>query len=55
MWNAFFPATVNTGCVQEFGGAVIAQDKALREPFYRQNLPNLMNLFATIFLGNIAA
>jgi len=44
----------------EFEGAVIAlfhllatrQDKVrgLREAFYRQNLPNLMNLMATIFV-----
>lgn len=44
----------------EFEGAVIAlfhllatrQDKvrALREAFYRQNLPNLMNLLATILV-----
>lgn len=44
----------------EFEGAVIAlfhllatrQDKvrALREAFYRQNLPNLMNLLATVFV-----
>ena len=31
------------------------QDKvrALREAFYRQNLPNLMNLFATIFIFGV--
>lgn len=44
----------------EFEGAVIAlfhllatrQDKvrALREAFYRQNLPNLMNLLATVLV-----
>ena len=47
----------------EFEGALIAlfhllatrQDKvrALREAFYRQNLPNLMNLMATIFIFGV--
>merc|ERR1712226_832723 len=47
----------------EFEGAVIAlfhllatrQDKvrALREAFYRQNLPNLMNLGATVFIFGV--
>lgn len=51
---------MNTGRGTEFEGAVIAlfhllatrQDKvrALREAFYRQNLPNLMNLMATVFV-----
>lgn len=60
VWKAFSPATVNTGRGTEFEGAVIAlfhllatrQDKvrALREAFYRQNLPNLMNLLATILV-----
>merc|ERR1712157_702699 len=57
VWKSFSPATVNTGRGTEFEGAVIAlfhllatrQDKvrALREAFYRQNLPNLMNLVAS--------
>jgi len=60
VWNAFSPATVNTGRGTEFEGAIIAlfhllatrQDKVrgLREAFYRQNLPNLMNLLATLFV-----
>ncbi|XP_072922656.1 protein transport protein Sec61 subunit alpha isoform X2 [Hemitrygon akajei] len=60
VWKAFSPTTINTGRGTEFEGAVIAlfhllatrQDKvrALREAFYRQNLPNLMNLIATIFV-----
>ena len=60
VWKAFSPTTVNTGRGTEFEGAVIAlfhllatrQDKvrALREAFYRQNLPNLMNLLATILV-----
>lgn len=53
-------ATVNTGRGTEFEGTIIAlfhllttrQDtvRALREPFYHQNLPNLMNLLATILV-----
>lgn len=60
VWKAFSPATVNTGRGTEFEGAIIAlfhllatrQDKVrgLREAFYRQNLPNLMNLLATILV-----
>ncbi|GAB1598129.1 protein transport protein Sec61 subunit alpha-like 1 [Argonauta hians] len=60
VWKAFSPATVNTGRGTEFEGAIIAlfhllatrHDKvrALREAFYRQNLPNLLNLMATIFV-----
>lgn len=60
VWKAFSPATVNTGRGTEFEGAIIAlfhllatrNDKvrALREAFYRQNLPNLMNLMATFLV-----
>merc|ERR1712157_23328 len=60
VWKAFSPATINTGRGTEFEGAVIAlfhllatkQDKvrALNEAFYRQNLPNLMNLLATVLV-----
>lgn len=60
VWKAFSPATVNTGRGTEFEGAIIAlfhllatrNDKvrALREAFYRQNLPNLMNLMATVLI-----
>uniref|UniRef100_A0A674NS67 Protein transport protein SEC61 subunit alpha n=1 Tax=Takifugu rubripes TaxID=31033 RepID=A0A674NS67_TAKRU len=60
VWKAFSPTTVNTGRGTEFEGAIIAlfhllatrSDKvrALREAFYRQNLPNLMNLIATVFV-----
>lgn len=49
----FYPGT-------EFEGAIIAlfhllatrtdKVRALREAFYRQNLPNLMNLIATVFV-----
>jgi protein transport protein SEC61 subunit alpha len=60
IWKAFSPTTINTGRGTEFEGAVIAlfhllitrSDKvrALKEAFYRQNLPNLTNLMATIFV-----
>ena len=63
VWKAFSPATVNTGRGTEFEGAVIAlfrllatcQDKvcALSEAFYRQNLPNLMNLGATVLIFGV--
>lgn len=63
VWKAFSPATVNTGRGTEFEGAIIAlfhllatkQDKVrgLREAFYRQNLPNLMNLLATVFVFGV--
>ena len=58
VWKAFSPTTVNTGRGPEFEGAIIAlfhllftwpdKQRALREAFYRQNLPNIMNLIATI-------
>ena len=60
VWKAFSPATVNTGRGTEFEGAIIAlfhllatrSDKirGLREAFYRQNLPNLMNLLSTVLV-----
>ncbi|KAI3370387.1 hypothetical protein L3Q82_025155 [Scortum barcoo] len=60
VWKAFSPTTVNTGRGTEFEGAIIAlfhllatrtdKVRALREAFYRQNLPNLMNLIATVFV-----
>merc|ERR1712134_178277 len=60
VWKAFSPATVNTGRGTEFEGAVIAlfhllatrSDKvrALKEAFYRQNLPNMTNLMATVLV-----
>jgi len=60
IWKAFSPTTINTGRGTEFEGALIAlvhlmltrQNKlrALNEAFYRQNLPNLTNLFATILI-----
>jgi preprotein translocase subunit SecY len=60
IWKAFSPTTVNTGRGAEFEGAVIAlfhllitrSDKvrALKEAFYRPNLPNITNLLATILI-----
>ncbi|KAK9767523.1 translocon subunit [Basidiobolus ranarum] len=58
IWKALAPTTVNTGRGPEFEGAIIAtfhllftrenKVRALSEALYRSNLPNLMNLFATI-------
>lgn len=58
VWRAFSPTTVNTGRGPEFEGAIIAlfhllitwpnKQLALKEAFYRENLPNVMNLIATI-------
>eukprot|EP01134_Creolimax_fragrantissima_P002875 CFRG2875T1 len=60
VWRSFSPQTFNVGRGNEFEGAVIAlfdllikrpnKVGALKEAFYRQNMPNLMNLFATIFI-----
>jgi len=60
VWKAFSPTTINTGRGTEFEGAIIAlfhllitrSDKlrALKEAFYRQNLPNVTNLLATMFV-----
>ena len=58
MWKAFSPTSINTGRGPEYEGAVIAlfhllmtwpnKQRALQEAFYRQNLPNIMNLIATV-------
>ncbi|KAI9719018.1 MAG: translocon subunit [Chrysothrix sp. TS-e1954] len=58
LWRSFSPTTINTGRGPEFEGAIIAlfhllitwpnKQLALREAFYRQNLPNIMNLMATV-------
>merc|ERR1712127_393104 len=60
VWKAFSPTTINTGRGTEFEGAIIAlfhllitrSDKlrALKEALYRQNLPNLTNLLATVLI-----
>eukprot|EP00030_Apusomonadida_sp_AF-17_P005848 a676447_530.p1 GENE.a676447_530~~a676447_530.p1 ORF type:complete len:489 (+),score=214.46 a676447_530:33-1469(+) len=58
VWKAFSPTTVNTGTGTEFEGALIAlvhllisrpdKIRALKQAFYRQNLPNCSNLIATV-------
>lgn len=60
IWRAFSPTTINTGRGTEFEGAVIAlfhllitrpdKGRALKEAFWRENLPNCMNLMATVFV-----
>merc|ERR1711966_599096 len=60
VWKAFSPTTINTGRGTEFEGAIIAlfhllitrnnKIRAIREALYRQNLPNLTNLMATVFI-----
>ena len=60
VWKAFSPTTINTGRGTEFEGAIIAlfhllitrNDKVrgLKEALYRQNLPNLTNLMATVLI-----
>lgn len=57
VWKAFSPTTINTGRGPEFEGAVIAlfhilftwndKSRGLKEAFYRERLPNIMNLLAT--------
>eukprot|EP01024_Parvocaulis_polyphysoides_P039318 TRINITY_DN3551_c0_g1_i2.p1 TRINITY_DN3551_c0_g1~~TRINITY_DN3551_c0_g1_i2.p1 ORF type:complete len:474 (+),score=70.52 TRINITY_DN3551_c0_g1_i2:84-1505(+) len=58
IWKSFSPYTISSAMGVQFEGAVIAlfhllitrddKVKALKEAFYRQNLPNVMNLFSTI-------
>jgi protein transport protein SEC61 subunit alpha len=58
VWKAFSPTTVNTGRGPEFEGALVAlfhlvftwndKGRALREAFWRERLPNVMNLVATV-------
>ena len=58
IWKAFSPQTVNRGKGAEFEGAIVAlfhmlltrsnKVKALKEAFYRNSLPNCLNLMATI-------
>lgn len=60
IWKSFSPTTINTGRGTEFEGALIAlihllitrpnKIRALNEAFYRQNLPNLTNLLATVLI-----
>jgi len=60
VWKAFSPTTINTGRGTDFEGAIIAlfhllitrtdKVRAIREALYRQNLPNLTNLMATVLI-----
>lgn len=60
VWKSFSPTTINTGRGTEFEGAIIAlfhllmtrtdKVRAVKEAFYRQNLPNCTNLIATVFV-----
>ena len=63
VWKAFSPNTVNTGRGPEFEGAIIAlfhlfftwndKTRALKEAFYRERLPNIMNLLATVVVFGV--
>lgn len=58
IWRSFSPTTIHTASGTQFEGALIAlvhllitrtdKVRALREAFYRQNLPNVTNLLATV-------
>jgi len=60
IWKAFSPTTINTGKGTEFEGALVAcihllitrknKMNALREALFRQNLPNVSNLLATVLV-----
>lgn len=57
VWRSFSPSTVSTASGTQFEGAIFAlfhllisrtdKVRALKEAFYRQNLPNITNLLAT--------
>ncbi|KAJ7925353.1 SecY subunit domain-containing protein [Mycena leptocephala] len=63
VWKAFSPITVNTGRGPEFEGAIVAlfhllftwndKGRALREAFWRDHLPNVMNLIATAVIFGV--
>lgn len=63
LWKALSPTTYNVGNGPEFEGALIAlfhllftrsnKSRALKEAFYRDNLPNVMNLLATVLVFGI--
>lgn len=63
VWKAFSPTTVNTGRGPEFEGAIVAlfhllftwndKGRALREAFWRDRLPNVMNLIATAVIFGV--
>ena len=59
-WKAFSPYTIQSARGMEFEGAVIAlfhfmltrndKVKALKDAFYRQNMPNISSLLATVLV-----
>lgn len=63
MWRIASPTTVNTGRGPEFEGALPAlvhllftwpnKQLALREAFYRQNLPNIMSVISTVLVFSV--
>lgn len=60
VWKAFSPTTVNIGRGSEFEGAIVSlfhllftwsdKTRALREAFWRERLPNVMNLISTVII-----
>ncbi|KAL6206743.1 hypothetical protein ACLB2K_023990 [Fragaria x ananassa] len=60
IWKAFSPITINNGRGPQFEGALLAlvhllitrtdKVRALREAFYRRDLPNVTNLLATVLI-----
>lgn len=60
IWKAFSPYTIRSTRGAEFEGAIIAlfhllitrtdKVRALKEAFYRPNLPNVMNLLSTVII-----
>jgi len=60
IWKAFSPTTITAGHGTSFEGAIIAlfhllitrtdKSRALKEAFYRNNLPNVTNLLATVLV-----
>merc|ERR1711998_412724 len=63
IWKAFSPTTINTGRGIEFEGAIIAlfhllitkgdKVRALKEAFYRRNLPNMTIILQTALVSNL--
>jgi len=63
IWKSLSPTTISTASGTQFEGAIIAlfhllvtrtdKVRALREAFYRSNLPNITNLLATIAVFGI--
>lgn len=63
LWKAMSPTTLNTGRGTEFEGALVAfahllitrSDKvrALKEAFYRPQLPNVINLLSTLLVFTV--